>query len=60
MRDHRTGDIVVSAFLAGAVGGVVTNPIEYLAVNKQTSDSFKVMQAMKRKGIWYDMLFKGT
>jgi hypothetical protein len=32
-KDHSYLHITVASFLAGAIGGLITNPIEYLAVN---------------------------
>lgn len=59
-KDHSKLDVATSAFVAGAVGGMLTNPIEYLAVNKQTNSSFEILKELRKKTILYDMWVKGS
>eukprot|EP00347_Sterkiella_histriomuscorum_P008459 403345020 len=59
-KDHSKIDIAVCSFTAGVFAGFLTNPIEFLAVNRQTNENFSIRQALKQKGIFYDMMFKGN
>lgn len=58
-KDHSWLHISIASFLAGAIGGLITNPIEFLAVNIQTQENFSTMKYLKQKGVIYDLMFKG-
>ncbi|TNV77489.1 hypothetical protein FGO68_gene7830 [Halteria grandinella] len=58
-KDHSWLHISIASFLAGALGGLLTNPIEFLAVNIQTQENFSTMKYIRQKGVIYDMMFKG-
>ena len=58
-KDHSYLHITIASFLAGAMGGLLTNPIEFLAVNIQTQENFSVMKYLRQKGILWDLMFKG-
>ena len=38
--DHSRLSIFIAGFVSGIVGGFVTNPIEYVSVNRQLIDGF--------------------
>jgi hypothetical protein len=52
--------VAISAFIAGAIGGILTNPIEFLAVNRQIDHEFSIKKTLRDKKTWYDMWIKGT
>lgn len=58
-KDHSYLHITIASFLAGAMGGLLTNPIEFLAVNIQTQQNFSVTKYLRQKGILWDLMFKG-
>ena len=58
-KDHSYLHITIASFLAGAMGGLLTNPIEFLAVNIQTQHNFSVIKYLGQKGILWDLMFKG-
>ena len=59
-KDHSWLHISIASFLAGAMGGFLTNPIEFLAVNIQIQKGFSVSHTLRQKGIMYDLMFKGS
>lgn len=59
-RDHSWFHISVASFIAGAMGGMLTNPIEYLAVNIQTQEGFSVMKTLRQPGILKELMLKGS
>ncbi|CDW88258.1 UNKNOWN [Stylonychia lemnae] len=58
--EHSRVDIVLASFTSGCIAGLITNPIEYLAVKKQIDENFSIKKAFQRKGIVYDMLVRGN
>lgn len=42
------------------MGGMLTNPIEYLAVNIQTQEGFSVMKTLRQPGILKELMLKGS
>lgn len=57
-KDKQISHILISSAIAGAIGGFLTNPLEFLAVNKQADPKMKVMNVFKTTSM-YDIFFKG-
>ena len=60
IKEHSRLLIGLSAFIAGAVGGFLTNPVEYIAVNTQINSKFNVFEHRHKKGFYFDLLFRGS
>lgn len=57
--DKQVSHILIASAIAGAIGGLVTNPLEFLVVNKQANSKIKVKQMFKNHSM-YDIIFKGS
>mmetsp|Transcript_6444 Transcript_6444/g.7200 ORF Transcript_6444/g.7200 Transcript_6444/m.7200 type:complete len:355 (+) Transcript_6444:13-1077(+) len=57
--DKKISHIIFASGIAGAIGGLLTNPLEYLTVNKQANPNVSVKQMMKNRST-YDIIFKGS
>ena len=57
--DKKMVHILVASAIAGAIGGLLTNPLEFLAVNKQANPEMKVRDVFKKTSV-YDIFFKGS
>lgn len=51
--------ILFASSMAGAIGGFLTNPLEYLTVNKQAHPHMKIKDMLKQRSI-YDIVMKGS
>lgn len=57
--DKHPTHILFASAIAGAVGGLLTNPLEFLMVNKQANSKIKVRDIFKTTSV-YDIFFKGS
>ena len=51
--------ILISSAIAGAIGGLLTNPLEFLTVHKQADPRLTVRKMLK-KNSYYEIFFKGS
>jgi len=51
--------ILIASCIAGAIGGLLTNPLEYLVVNKQAHSKMKISEILKSRSA-FDIIFKGS
>ena len=51
--------VLLASTIAGGVGGLLTNPLEFLVVNKQADPKMTVRSAFKNRTI-YDIFLKGS
>ena len=59
-KDHNIVVILLCSFLSGFMAGMITNPFEYIGVNKQEDKNFKVMNKLRQKGGIREMLISGS
>lgn len=57
--DKHLSHIIFASAIAGGIGGLLTNPLEFLAVNKQANPTMKVRTMFKENSL-YDIVFKGS
>lgn len=57
--DKKVSHILIASATGGAIGGFLTNSLEFLAVNKQADPTMKVREVFKTTSI-YDIVFKGS
>ena len=56
--DKNPFHIIFASATAGALGGLLTNPLEYLVVNKQANPKMTIVNVFKTTPM-YDIFFKG-
>ena len=57
-KDNEMKFNLCSSLIAGCFAAAVTNPLECITVNKQTSKSFDIREFVKKEGL-YNVCMKG-
>lgn len=57
---HSKLDVCLAGLMAGMIGGLLTNPLEFIAVNKQADPQFMLRRLKITRELLVDMLFRGS
>lgn len=57
--DKKLAHIIIASAIAGAIGGLLTNPLEFVTVHKQANPGMNLKTILSKSSL-YEVIFKGS